>query len=109
MPPLRERELVLRGDFDALLRGAVLGDDFEAPPVARLAVERLAEDLRVLDERVAPPVADLALVARAAVDRLALDLRPLLDLFDVDLRAGAELLVLDAVEPSMLHLPDITR
>jgi hypothetical protein len=133
---LRGLDAVLRGfdavlpDFDALLR-----DDFAAPPVERVAVERFAGDLRVPEERLAPALADLA---RVEVDLRAVD--PLLrdvearerdddafvdpfavERFAVDLRAPLDRpelardeddddpLLPPLAEPSIDHLPDITR
>jgi hypothetical protein len=132
VPLLRERDAVLRGFEAALPR-----DAFAAPPVARFAVERFAVerfaverfvgDLRGLDARVALPVADFARVERVevaffaagffavdfvAADFFAVDLRAAVERFAVDLRAGFDaLLVPDPVEaePSMFHLPDMTR
>jgi hypothetical protein len=79
-----------------------------APPVARFAVERFAGDLRAVDDVVAPALAEFA---RVEVDLLAAGLRAV-ERFAVDLRAGfAPLLDPDDVdaEPSIDHLPDITR
>ena len=99
----------------AVLRGfaAVVRDAF----VARLAGARFAVDLRAGDVRVAPVLADFARVVSFAVERLAadfraVDLRALVLRFAVDLRAGAdaELEPDEAeAEPSIVHLPDITR
>lgn len=98
--PLR-RVVVLRL---AVLRGFGAADAFAAPPVARFAVERFAGDLRAVDERLAPALADFA---RDDVERFAAER------FAVDLRAGfaAVLEELDDVEAelSVDHLPDITR
>lgn len=118
VPPRRPRELAPRRVLVrrlAVLRGfaAVLPDVFAAPPLARFAVERFAGDFRAVDDRVAAPVD----FARVELARLAVDLRavvlPAVERFAVDLRAGfAELLdAPDDVEadPSIDHLPDITR
>ena len=113
VPPRRPRELAPRRVLVrrlAVLRGfaAVLPDVFAAPPLARFAVERFAGDFRAVDDRVAAPVD----FARVELARLAVDLRAV-ERFAVDLRAGfAELLdAPDDVEadPSIDHLPDITR
>jgi hypothetical protein len=96
----------------AVLRGfaAVLRDAFAAPPLARFAVERFAGDLLAVEVRVAPALADFA---RLDVERLAVDFRAVDLRFAVDLRAGFAALLdeLDEVEaePSIGHLPDITR
>jgi hypothetical protein len=111
-PPLfpRPRDVVLR---ERVLRRAgffaVLRDVLAA--VARLAVDRFAGALRALDVRVAPALADFARVARFAVDLRAVDLRAV-ERFAVVLRAGfAALLEPDeaVAEPSIDHLPDMTR
>ena len=91
---------------------------FVAPPLARFAVERFAGDLRAVDDLVAPVLADFARVevdrfaaGLRAVDLRAVDLRAV-ERFAVDFRAGfAALLEADEVdaEPSIDHLPDITR
>lgn len=109
---MRRREEERRADVLrlAVLRGlaAVPLDAFAAPPLARFAVERFAAGLRAVDVLAAARV-DLA---RVAVVRLAVDLRAVAR-FAVDLRAGfaALLEVPDDVEadPSIDHLPDITR
>jgi hypothetical protein len=92
-----------------VLRFAVLRDDFAAPLLA-FAVERLAGDLRAVDERLAPALADLE---RVAVDFFAVDFRAPVELFAVDLRAGFDAAPLELVDvladPSIDHLPDITR
>ena len=54
-----ERELVLRGDFEAVLPR----DDFAAPPVVLFADERVPLDLRAADE--AERLADAGLDDRA--------------------------------------------
>lgn len=116
LPPLRERDVVLRERF-AALRGL-------AAPVERLAGLRVPVDLRVVaDERVELPL-DLAAVERLAVDRLAVErfaverlaagLRALPELRDVLLLPrevpDEEAELARAVDPSSLpHLPDITR
>jgi hypothetical protein len=99
----------------AVLRGfaAVAPDVFAAPLVARFAVERFAGVLRAVDDLAAPALADFARVEleRFAVDVRAVDLRAV-ERFAVDLRAGlAALLEPDEVDadPSIDHLPDITR
>lgn len=95
----------------AVLRGfaAALVDDFAAPPPARFAVERLAGDLRAVDARVAPAV---DVFARVEVERFAVDLRAPVERFAADLRVGLDAL-LELVEllaePSIDHLPDMTR
>jgi hypothetical protein len=99
------RVLVLRGF------AAVLPDDFAAPLLARFAVERFAGDLRAVDERLAPVLADFA---RVEVDFFAVDLRAPVDRFAVDFRAGFDAVLLELAvevlaEPSIDHLPDITR
>jgi len=128
-----ERFEVARAGFAALLAREPAPLDDLAAPVERLvderfAVERFAGALRALDERVAPPLADLAPVERVDVERFAADLFAVDFLvavdffaavdfaaperFAVDLRAGFDLLLVpDEVEavPSTLHLPDITR
>jgi hypothetical protein len=107
------RLVVLRG-FAAVPR-----DAFAAPPLAPFEVERFVGDLRVADDLLAPALADFARVEverfagdLRAVERFAVDLRAV-ERFAVDLRAGlaALLEVLDDVEadPSIDHLPDITR
>jgi hypothetical protein len=128
----RVRELVLRlaalrGFAVALLREAVLRDDFGAAPVlARFAVDAFAGDLRAPDDRV-PVAADFAAVD---VDRLAAGFRAAVDRFAVereavDLRAPlerpepplllprddevAEPPLLLLAEPSNDHFPLITR
>jgi hypothetical protein len=109
-PRLREvvrRLAVLRG-FAAL----VLRDGFAAVPLARFVVERFAGDLRAVDVRAAPVLADLADAVRFAVERLAAGLRALVERFAAVLRAGVDaLLVADEVEaePSIDHLPDMIR
>jgi hypothetical protein len=113
---VRERLVLRRAGFAALLRVA-----FAATPVAGFAVERFAGALRAVDVRVAPVLAAFARVERLAVERFAVDLRAV-DLRAVDLRAverfaaGLRADVDDAVEPeeveaepSIDHLPDITR
>jgi hypothetical protein len=110
---VRRREEERRADVLrlAVLRGlaAVPLDAFAAPPLARFAVERFAAGLRAVDDLLAAARVDLA---RVAVVRLAVDLRAVAR-FAVDLRAGfaALLEVPDDVEadPSIDHLPDITR
>jgi hypothetical protein len=101
---LRERDVVLRL---AVLRGlaAVVRDVFAAPVVARLAVARLAGALRAVDDRLA---AGFAAAERAEVDLRAVDLRAPVERFAAGLAA---LLDPDEVEaePSIDHLPDITR
>ncbi|HEX3423499.1 MAG TPA: hypothetical protein VHS33_08895 [Sphingomicrobium sp.] len=124
MPAPRERDAVLRGFAAALPR-----DAFEAPPVARFAVERFAGDLRALDARVVLPPADLARVAPPDVGFFEVALFAVAaalftaGFFAVDFRAAAERFAgalragFDAppeadpaeAEPSTFHLPDITR
>ncbi|HET7596121.1 MAG TPA: hypothetical protein VFK15_04260, partial [Burkholderiales bacterium] len=80
----------------------------------RFAVERLAVvlffagDLRAVDERLAPAPEDFA-----AVERLAVALRAPVERFALLARAGFAALLLELVEvdaePSIDHLPDITR
>jgi hypothetical protein len=104
------REVVLRL---AVVRGfaAVLRDVFAAPVPARFAVERFAGDLRAAVDRLAPAPADFAAVERVAVDLRAVDFRA------VDLRAPVERFAAEPpldpdeaeAEPSIDHLPDITR
>ena len=96
----------------AVLRLAGALDVFTAPLVARFAVVRFAGDLRAVDVRLAPALADFARVALFAVERFAVDLRLAVLRFAAGLRAGfAALLELLAAfaEPSMLHLPDMSR
>ena len=109
----RERELVLRlAVFEAVL----LRDVFEAPLLAPLAVDRFAGDLRAAEDRLAPAPADVAAVERAVLDLRAVDLRAV-DLRAVDLVAPVERFAADPLldpdeldaEPSIDHLPDITR
>ena len=123
-----ERELVLRGDFEAVLPR----DDFAAPPVVLFADERVPLDLRAADERLEPVPADFARVvddffapplARDAVERFAVELcaPPLLDRFAaerdaLDLRAPLERAdalpddpELEELAPLLDILPDITR
>ena len=110
---MRRREEERRADVLrlAVLRGLAAAplDAFAAPPLARFAVERFAAGLRAVDDLLAAARVDLA---RVAVVRLAVDLRAVAR-FAVDLRAGfaALLEVPDDVEadPSIDHLPDITR
>ena len=106
---LRERDAVLRG-LEAVLRGldAVL---LARVVVERFAVARFAGALRAVDDRVAPLLADFARVERFAVERFAVDFRALVERFAADLRAGFDAVVPDEVEaePSIDHLPDITR
>jgi hypothetical protein len=110
-----------------VLRFAVPRDAFAAPAerfaVERFAVERLAVVLRAADARLAVP-ADFARVVvdflRDAVDLRAADLRAVV-LRPVDLRAlvlrppvlraerAADAELAPLVEPSSVHLPDITR
>jgi hypothetical protein len=101
----RERELVLR-DRDAALRG-----DLDAPPEAFFAPE-LVEAFRVPADALEPELDDLA---RVEVDLRALLARDPLDRDPLDLRAP---LLRDDVEPdvvepvldpSTVHLPDMTR
>jgi hypothetical protein len=98
----------------AVLRGfaVVLLDAFAAPPVARFAVERFAGDLRAVDVLAAPALADFARVERADVERFAVDFREV-ERLAVDLRAGFASLLDEPdeveAEPSIDHLPDITR
>jgi hypothetical protein len=96
----------------AVLRGFAAVDAFAAP-LARFAVDRFAGDLRAADDLVAPALADFARVdvERFAAGLRAVDLRAV-ERFAVDLRAGlAAPLEPDEVdaEPSIDHLPDITR
>ena len=121
------RVLVLRL---AAVRGfaAVVPEDFDAPD-ARFAVERAAGDLRAVDARLAPAPVDFALlpdaddrdaapverfaVDRFAVERFAVDLRAPLErpelLRDADELAPPPLLEPLLADPSIDHLPDITR
>ena len=110
----------------AVLRGfaAAAPDDFE-PPVARFAVaDRDADDLRAADARLAPVPVDFARLPddgdrdavpleRFAVERFAVDLRAPVErpelLRDEDELAPPPLLVPLLAEPSIDHLPDITR
>jgi hypothetical protein len=117
VPPRRPRKLVPRRVVVlrlAVLRGfAAVLPVFAAPLVARLAVERFAGALRAVEDLVAPALADFARVEveRFAAGLRAVDLRAV-ERFAVDLRAGlAALLEPDDVEadPSIDHLPDITR
>ena len=87
----------------AVLRGlaAALPEDFAVAAVARLAVERFAGDLRAVDDLVAPADAVRDAVDLRAVERLAVD-------FLAGVEAELELEDEDA-EPSIDHLPDITR
>lgn len=93
----------------AVVRGFGAADAFAAPPVARFAVDRFAGAFRAVDARLAPALDDFA---RDAADRFAAGLRAV-ERFAVDFRAGfaAVLEELDDVdaEPSIDHLPDITR
>lgn len=95
----------------AVLRGfvAVLADVFAAAPVERFAVERFGGDLRAVDARLAPALVDFE---RVEVDRFAVDLRAV-ERLAVDLRAGFAALLDEPdeveAEPSIDHLPDITR
>ncbi len=111
-----ERRLVdLRAGFAAPVERVAV----ERFAVERFAVLRLAAGLRAADERLAPAPADLArvdverfAVERFAVERLAADLRAAGLRLAAVLRAGlAALLEPDEVEaePSIDHLPDITR
>ena len=99
VPLLLPRELVLRADFDAPLELFV---------AERFAVVLFfAGDLRAVDERLAPAPEDFA-----AVERLGVDLRAPVERFALLARAGfdalLELVEVEA-EPSIDHLPDITR
>jgi hypothetical protein len=99
---------VLRGDFFALAREAAVRGAFEA--LARFALAPFAGDFRAADDLVAPPVVDFAAVDRVDFARFVPALRAAAGRFAADFRAGFDaLLVLDEAEPSMLHLPDITR
>ena len=105
----------------AVLRGlaTVLRDAFAAPPLARFAaerfvverfvVERFAGDLRVVDALLAPALAGFA---RVELDFFAGDLRAV-ERFAVALRVGFAALLEEAdaaeADPSVDHLPDITR
>jgi hypothetical protein len=110
-----ERRLVdLRAGFAAPVERVAV----ERFAVERFAVLRLAAGLRAADERLAPAPADLArvdverfAVERFAVDRLAADLRAAGLRFAAVLRAGLAALLEPEVEaePSIDHLPDITR
>ena len=117
------RLAVPRGFAVAPVRDAVLRDDFAAPALAPFAVERFAGDLRAVEARLVPP---LAVLARVEVDRLAAGFRALVERFaverdEVDLRApverpallrdedAVELPPLPLAEPSIDHLPLITR
>lgn len=105
------RLAVVRGFMAAVLRDfvAVAPDAFAAPPV-----ERFAGDLRAVDALLAPALDDLARVevARLAVDFRAAGLRAV-ERFPVDLADLAAPLDDDPddvdAEPSIDHLPDITR
>jgi hypothetical protein len=101
---LRERDVVLRL---AVLRGlaAVVRDVFAAPVVARLAVARLAGALRAVDDRLAE---GFAAAERAEVDLRAVDLRAPVARFAAGLDALLDPAEVEA-EPSIDHLPDITR
>jgi hypothetical protein len=118
VPPLRERDAVLRGDLDAALeRDAVLPD--LAPPV-----ERFAAGLRFAEAVLEPPLDDLARlvfalepveVAREPLERVELEradeARPedLLERPD-ELRDEPEPLLPELpLDASSLHLPLITR
>jgi hypothetical protein len=100
----------------AVLRGfaAALLDAFVAPPLARFAVERFAGDLRAVEELAVPALADFA---RVDVERLAVALRAVVRFAAereiVALRAGLLALLEEPdeleAEPSIDHLPDITR
>ena len=105
---VERRGVVLRF---AVVRGlaAVPVDAFEAAALARLAVERFAAGLRAVEDRLAAAPVDLA---RVAVARFAAGLRAV-ERFAVDPRAGLAVVLEppDDVEadPSIDHLPDITR
>jgi len=100
----------------AVLRGfaAELLDAFAAPPLAPFAVERFAGDLRAGDLRAVEALLEPVLpdLARVDVERFAAALRGV-DRFAVDLRAGLAALLEELgeaeAEPSIDHLPDITR
>jgi hypothetical protein len=104
VPPLRERELVLRLVVERLaaLRVAAVPEDFAAPP------------LLALDARLDPELEDFAregalrvVVLFRAVDPRELVLRPLLRAPpDDELVEDPELAL---ASPSTDHLPDITR
>jgi hypothetical protein len=92
----------------------VLRLGFAAPP-AFFAVERFAAGLRAVDARVAPPAEVLArdelpffAVLRLAVERFAVE-RFAVDLRAPPLRADEEEPELAVADPSIVHLPDITR
>jgi len=91
----------------AVLRGlaAVVRDVFAAPVVARLAVARLAGALRAVDDRLAE---GFAAAERAEVDLRAVDLRAPVARFAAGLDALLDPAEVEA-EPSIDHLPDITR
>jgi len=91
----------------AVLRGlaAVVRDVFAAPVVARLAVARLAGALRAVDDRLAE---GFAAAERAEVDLRAVDLRAPVERFAAGLDALLDPAEVEA-EPSIDHLPDITR
>ena len=91
----------------AVLRGlaAVVRDVFAAPVVARLAVARLAGALRAVDDRLAE---GFAAAERAEVDLRAVDLRAPVARFAAGLDALPDPAEVEA-EPSIDHLPDITR
>jgi hypothetical protein len=91
-----------------------------AAPVDAFALERLAVGLRAPDVRLAPDVADLArveplerfAVERLAVERFAVDLRAAGLRFAAVFFAGFDALLVPveaAADPSIDHLPDITR
>jgi hypothetical protein len=92
-----------------LVRFAGAREDFAAP-VARFAVERFAAGLRAVDARLEPVLDDFARVdVLRALPAFRVLLRAVV-LRTVDLRVDpeAELVPLLA-EPSIVHLPDITR
>ena len=115
---LRPREAVLLGFAAALARAGFAVPVEALFAVERLAVERFAAvrfagDFLALDERVAPALADLALVERAGLAFFAAGLRLDVERFAADLRAAGffDAVLLDDVEaePSTLHFPDMTR
>ena len=105
---VERRALVLRL---AVVRGfaAVVAEVFAAAPVERFAVERFAAGLRAVDDLLAAAPVDFA---RVEVERFAVVLRAV-ERFAVDLRAGFAALPEEPDEeeadPSIDHLPDITR
>ena len=103
----------LAAGLRADVRLAAVPAAFDAPVERfadeRLAVERLAAGLRVVDARLAPAV-DFArdVDERFAVERLAVERFAALR-FAAGLRAPVDEVPRDAEPSSLLHLPDITR